>query len=183
MQGRKINQQVIVHLYSYSSMWTLFAHFLFFFSFFMISSCKLTLSLWSWAILVLVFWILFLCDMRSLVAICTNVVSSINFDFSSMSILLHSSSCQHLTIIGILSQLSQKELGVLLTPPTSRSTKISQPKLVDTSGELILTVHIPKAIEIFVRPPISVHNTRVEWYQYVELIEKEEEEMRLKWYF
>ncbi|KHN11732.1 Putative nitric oxide synthase [Glycine soja] len=73
-------------------------------------------------------------------------------------------------------------LGWFTVEPVSRSHKISQPKPVETAGELILAVHVPKAVEIFVRPPIPVSKAGAEWYQYVELTEKQEE-MRPKWYF
>ncbi|XP_020215434.1 putative nitric oxide synthase [Cajanus cajan] len=73
-------------------------------------------------------------------------------------------------------------LGWFTVEPVSRSLKNSQPKPVDTAGELILAVHVPKPVEIFVRPPIPVGKAGAEWYQYVELTEKEEE-MRPKWYF
>ncbi|TKY67928.1 NO-associated protein 1 [Spatholobus suberectus] len=73
-------------------------------------------------------------------------------------------------------------LGWFTVEPVSRSLKISQPKPVETAGELILVVHVPKPVEIFVRPPIPVGKAGAEWYQYVELTEKEEE-MRPKWYF
>ncbi|XP_028192754.1 NO-associated protein 1, chloroplastic/mitochondrial-like isoform X1 [Glycine soja] len=73
-------------------------------------------------------------------------------------------------------------LGWFTVEPVSRSLKISQPKPVETAGELILAVHVPKAVEIFVRSPIPVGKAGAEWYQYVELTEKQEE-MRPKWYF
>ncbi|RDY07411.1 hypothetical protein CR513_08484, partial [Mucuna pruriens] len=51
----------------------------------------------------------------------------------------------------------------------SRSLKISQSKPVEIAGELILAVHVPKPVEIFVKPPILVGKAGVELYQYVEL--------------
>ncbi|ONK80075.1 uncharacterized protein A4U43_C01F13620 [Asparagus officinalis] len=48
-------------------------------------------------------------------------------------------------------------------------------------GELQLAVHVPKPVEIFVRPPLPVGKAGLEWYQYQELTE-EEEELRPKWY-
>ncbi|QCD88913.1 NO-associated protein 1, chloroplastic/mitochondrial [Vigna unguiculata] len=73
-------------------------------------------------------------------------------------------------------------LGWFTVEPFGRSHKISQSKPVETTGELILVVRVPKPVEIFVRPPIPVGKAGAEWYQYVELTEKEEE-MRPKWYF
>ncbi|KAK7341166.1 hypothetical protein VNO80_24091 [Phaseolus coccineus] len=73
-------------------------------------------------------------------------------------------------------------LGWFTVEPVRRSPKISQPKPVETTGELILVVRVPKPVEIFLRPPIPVGKAGAEWYQYAELTEKEEE-MRPKWYF
>ncbi|BAT91251.1 hypothetical protein VIGAN_06256600 [Vigna angularis var. angularis] len=73
-------------------------------------------------------------------------------------------------------------LGWFTVEPVGRSRKISQSKPVETTEELILVVRVPKPVEIFVRPPIPVGKAGAEWYQYVELTEKEEE-MRPKWYF
>jgi len=73
-------------------------------------------------------------------------------------------------------------LGWFTVEPVGRSPKISQPKPVESTGELILVVRVPKPVEIFVRPPIPVGKAGAEWYQYAELTEKEEE-MRPKWYF
>ncbi|RDX89594.1 NO-associated protein 1, chloroplastic/mitochondrial, partial [Mucuna pruriens] len=55
-------------------------------------------------------------------------------------------------------------LGWFTVEPVSRSLKISQPKPVETVGELILAVHVPKPVEIFVRPPIPVGKAGAEWY-------------------
>ena len=49
-------------------------------------------------------------------------------------------------------------------------------------GELQVAVHVPKPVEIFVRPPLPVGKAGSEWYQYQELTEKEEE-LRPKWYY
>ncbi|XP_042484009.1 putative nitric oxide synthase isoform X2 [Macadamia integrifolia] len=48
--------------------------------------------------------------------------------------------------------------------------------------QLHLAVHVPKPVEIFVRPPIPVGKNGGEWYEYRDLTEKEEE-LRPKWYF
>ncbi|KAL5196412.1 hypothetical protein ABZP36_008397 [Zizania latifolia] len=50
------------------------------------------------------------------------------------------------------------------------------------SGELHLIVHVPKPVEIFVRPPLPVGKAAPEWYRYQELTE-EEEELRPKWHY
>ncbi|KAJ8461641.1 hypothetical protein OPV22_034567 [Ensete ventricosum] len=50
------------------------------------------------------------------------------------------------------------------------------------AGELHLAVHLPKPVEIFIRPPIPVGKAGEEWYQYQELTEKEEES-RPKWFY
>ncbi|KAH7692750.1 nitric-oxide synthase plant protein [Dioscorea alata] len=48
--------------------------------------------------------------------------------------------------------------------------------------ELHLAVHVPKPVEVFVRPPMPVGKAGEEWYEYQELTEKEEE-LRPKWFF
>lgn len=73
-------------------------------------------------------------------------------------------------------------LGWISVEPVSKSMRISHPNLEVTSGELHLNVHVPKPVEIFVRPPMPVGKTGAEWYQYPELTEKEEE-ARPKWHF
>uniref|UniRef100_A0A0E0JUF2 CP-type G domain-containing protein n=1 Tax=Oryza punctata TaxID=4537 RepID=A0A0E0JUF2_ORYPU len=50
------------------------------------------------------------------------------------------------------------------------------------SGELHLGVHVPKPVEIFVRPPLPVGKEASQWYRYQELTE-EEEELRPKWHY
>ncbi|KAG8057841.1 hypothetical protein GUJ93_ZPchr0002g25877 [Zizania palustris] len=50
------------------------------------------------------------------------------------------------------------------------------------SGELHFIVHVPKPVEIFVRPPLPVGKAAPEWYRYQELTE-EEEELRPKWHY
>ena len=73
-------------------------------------------------------------------------------------------------------------LGWICVEPVSKSIKISDPNLEETARELHLTVHVPKPVEIFVRPPLPVAKAGAEWYQYRELTEKEEE-ARPKCYF
>ncbi|XP_066329078.1 putative nitric oxide synthase isoform X2 [Miscanthus floridulus] len=49
-------------------------------------------------------------------------------------------------------------------------------------GELHLVVHVPKPVEVFVRPPLPVSKAASQWYRYQELTE-EEEELRPKWHY
>ncbi|RLM79456.1 putative nitric oxide synthase isoform X2 [Panicum miliaceum] len=49
-------------------------------------------------------------------------------------------------------------------------------------GELHLIVHVPKPVEVFVRPPLPVGKAASQWYRYQELTE-EEEELRPKWHY
>ncbi|KAI9074228.1 hypothetical protein K1719_043793 [Acacia pycnantha] len=73
-------------------------------------------------------------------------------------------------------------LGWFTVEPVGRSHRMSEAVSVETCGELHLAVHVPKPVEIFVRPPLPVGKLGSEWYQYRELTEKEEE-TRPKWYF
>lgn len=52
----------------------------------------------------------------------------------------------------------------------------------EASGELHLAVHVPKPVEVFMRPAMPVGNAGKEWYEYRELTDREEE-LRPKWYF
>uniref|UniRef100_A0A1D1YUS0 Nitric oxide synthase 1 n=1 Tax=Anthurium amnicola TaxID=1678845 RepID=A0A1D1YUS0_9ARAE len=52
----------------------------------------------------------------------------------------------------------------------------------ELAEELQFTVHVPKPVEVFVRPPIPVGRAGEEWYEYREITEKEDE-LRPKWYF
>ncbi|KAL5718376.1 nitric-oxide synthase (NADPH) [Ranunculus cassubicifolius] len=63
-------------------------------------------------------------------------------------------------------------------PHESFSSEISE----EVPGELHFVVHVPKPVEIFVRPPLPVGKSGEEWYEYRDLTEKEEE-LRPKWYF
>nr|CAB3448498.1 unnamed protein product [Digitaria exilis] len=49
-------------------------------------------------------------------------------------------------------------------------------------GELHLMVHVPKPVEVFVRPPLPVGKAASQWYRYQELTE-EEEGLRPKWHY
>ncbi|KAH0451083.1 hypothetical protein IEQ34_021775 [Dendrobium chrysotoxum] len=59
---------------------------------------------------------------------------------------------------------------------------VGQNEFANCKGELHLDVHVPKPVEIFVRPPMPVGSGSAEWYQYQELTEAEEE-LRPKWYY
>lgn len=73
-------------------------------------------------------------------------------------------------------------LGWISIEPMSKLLKGSESNSEETAGELHLAVHVPKPVEIFVRPPMPVGKSGAEWYQYRELTEKEDE-VRPKWYF
>ncbi|KAL3645192.1 hypothetical protein CASFOL_010372 [Castilleja foliolosa] len=73
-------------------------------------------------------------------------------------------------------------LGWISVEPFSRSLKSSEPSAVNDSGEIALVIHVPKPVEIFVRPPLPVGSGGAEWYQYRDLTEMEQE-VRPKWYF
>ncbi|XP_057482305.1 putative nitric oxide synthase isoform X2 [Actinidia eriantha] len=73
-------------------------------------------------------------------------------------------------------------LGWIAVEPVGRSSGVSDLSLEETEKELLLNVHVPKPVEIFVRPPMPVGKAGEEWYQYRDLTEKEAE-IRPKWYF
>jgi nitric-oxide synthase len=73
-------------------------------------------------------------------------------------------------------------LGWISVEPVSKSIRPSNSDLKETARELHLTVHVPKPVEVFVRPPMPVSKAGAEWYQYRELTDKEEED-RPKWFF
>ncbi|CAK9135145.1 unnamed protein product [Ilex paraguariensis] len=73
-------------------------------------------------------------------------------------------------------------LGWITVEPVNKSHRISDSSVEETAKELHLAVHVPKPVEIFVRPPMPVGKTGGELYQYRELTE-EEEEIRPKWFF
>ncbi|OIW12579.1 hypothetical protein TanjilG_04743 [Lupinus angustifolius] len=80
------------------------------------------------------------------------------------------------------SDIAISGLGWFSVEPIGRSLKTSEPKPIESGGELILAVHVPRSVEIFVRSPLPVGKAGAQWYQYRELTEKEEE-VRPKWYF
>ncbi|KAK6155865.1 hypothetical protein DH2020_010113 [Rehmannia glutinosa] len=71
-------------------------------------------------------------------------------------------------------------LGWISVEPFGQSVKSSESSFVEASGEIGLVVHVPKPVEIFVRPPLPVGSAGGEWYQYRELTEIEQE-VRPKW--
>ncbi|GFQ04703.1 putative nitric oxide synthase [Phtheirospermum japonicum] len=73
-------------------------------------------------------------------------------------------------------------LGWISVEPFGQSLKSSEPSAVEDSGEIALVVHVPKPVEIFVRPSLPVGSAGAEWYQYRDLTEMEQE-VRPKWYF
>eukprot|EP01018_Ginkgo_biloba_P025627 Gb_32101 [translate_table: standard] len=52
---------------------------------------------------------------------------------------------------------------------------VDQDYLTEADRQLQLLVHVPRPVEIFVRPTMPVGKTGSEWYEYSELTEKEEE--------
>lgn len=74
-------------------------------------------------------------------------------------------------------------LGWISVEPKSKLLSRSDSDSEETAGgELHLAVHVPKPVEIFVRPPMPVGKSGAGWYQYRELTDKEDED-RPKWYF
>ena len=73
-------------------------------------------------------------------------------------------------------------LGWIAVEPMSRMFNNSDSSLEKTAGELHLAVHVPRPVEIFVRPPLPVGKAGAELYQYRDLTENEEES-RPKWNF
>ncbi|KAM3248142.1 putative nitric oxide synthase isoform X1 [Capsicum annuum] len=73
-------------------------------------------------------------------------------------------------------------LGWFSVVPVNKSAGISNPGSEVTAGELTFVVHVPKPVEIFVRPPMPVGKAAGQWYDYRELTE-EELEVRPKWFF
>lgn len=73
-------------------------------------------------------------------------------------------------------------LGWITVEPVNQSLGIAGSNDEEITEELILSVHVPKPVEVFVRSPMPVGKTGGEWYQYRELTEKEAE-LRPKWYF
>ncbi|KAJ0964292.1 hypothetical protein J5N97_029414 [Dioscorea zingiberensis] len=75
-------------------------------------------------------------------------------------------------------------LGWIDVEPVGLPTNLADPNynIKDDFKELHLAVHVPKPVEVFVRPPMPVGKAGEEWYEYQELTEKEEE-LRPKWFF
>ncbi|PON53156.1 hypothetical protein TorRG33x02_306360 [Trema orientale] len=73
-------------------------------------------------------------------------------------------------------------LGWITLEPKSKMFSNSESSSEITAGELHLAVHVPRPVEIFVRPPLPVGKSGADWYQYRELTEREEE-ARPKWNF
>lgn len=76
-------------------------------------------------------------------------------------------------------------LGWICVEPVSKGFGIiSELNLeeIEITKELHLRIHVPKPVEIFIRPPMPVGKAGGEWYQYPDLTEKEEE-ARPKWFF
>lgn len=73
-------------------------------------------------------------------------------------------------------------LGWISVEPVNKSLCTADKVIEKIGEELVLAVHVPKPVEIFVRSPIPVGKAGAEWYEFRELTEKEEE-IRPKWYF
>ncbi|KAK4489424.1 hypothetical protein RD792_005233 [Penstemon davidsonii] len=73
-------------------------------------------------------------------------------------------------------------LGWISVEPFSKSLRSSESSAVEATGEIALTVHVPKPVEIFIRSPLPVGNDGAERYEYRDLTEMEQE-VRPKWYF
>lgn len=69
-----------------------------------------------------------------------------------------------------------------ITVERKKSLQNNHSDLESSVDELELAVHVPKPVEIFVRPPMPVGKAGSEWYQYRDLTE-EEEETRPRWFF
>lgn len=53
---------------------------------------------------------------------------------------------------------------------------------IESGGEIGLVVHVPKPVEVFIRPPLPIGGDGEKWYDYRDLTEVEQES-RPKWYF
>ncbi|GAA0185908.1 hypothetical protein LIER_33196 [Lithospermum erythrorhizon] len=73
-------------------------------------------------------------------------------------------------------------LGWISVEPYNKSLETTEADTEVPNEDLLLVVHVPKPVEIFVRPPMPVSKAGSEWYQYRELTEKEAE-VRPRWYF
>ncbi|KAL4557166.1 hypothetical protein LXL04_035338 [Taraxacum kok-saghyz] len=73
-------------------------------------------------------------------------------------------------------------LGWITVEPVGVGQSQTTVEEKEMEKEISLDVHVPKAVEIFVRDPLPVGKVGGEWYQYRDLTEKEEE-TRPKWHF
>lgn len=94
----------------------------------------------------------------------------------------HVSSLKHLYLDRPACDVAISGLGWIMLEPKSKMLSNSESSSEKIAGELHLAIHVPKPVEIFVRPPLPVGKSGPDWYQYQELTEKEEE-ARPKWYF
>ncbi|KAG8391599.1 hypothetical protein BUALT_Bualt01G0204200 [Buddleja alternifolia] len=72
-------------------------------------------------------------------------------------------------------------LGWISVEPFTQSSKSSESSAVECGGEIVLVVHVPKPVEIFIRPPLSVGSAGGKQFEFRELTE-EEQEVRPKWH-
>lgn len=56
------------------------------------------------------------------------------------------------------------------------------PNGIEGGGVIDLVVHVPKPVEVFIRPPLPIGADGEKWYDYRDLTEVEQES-RPKWYF
>ncbi|CAL1371611.1 unnamed protein product [Linum trigynum] len=82
------------------------------------------------------------------------------------------------------SDIAISGLGWIAVEPVRKSPtpQSSDQQVEESAKELHFVVHVPKPVEIFVRPPLPVGKAGAERYQYRELTDKEEES-RPKWYY
>ncbi|XP_063948010.1 putative nitric oxide synthase isoform X1 [Daucus carota subsp. sativus] len=76
-------------------------------------------------------------------------------------------------------------LGWICVEPVGKGVGVSSElnlEETEVAKELHLRIHVPKPVEIFIRPPMPVGKAGGDWYQYPDLTEKEEE-VRPKWFF
>ncbi|VFQ58285.1 unnamed protein product [Cuscuta campestris] len=73
-------------------------------------------------------------------------------------------------------------LGWISVEPVDITLKSPDHSVEEGFGELDFVVHVPKPVEIFVRPPMPVGKAGAKWYEYRELTEAECE-VRPKWFF
>lgn len=66
-------------------------------------------------------------------------------------------------------------LGWISVEPFNKSLKTTETDAEEPYEDLLLAVHVPKPVEIFIRSPMPVNKAGSEWYQYRDLTEKESE--------